>query len=278
VTDPLYITRNGHRTWLKWHRGRRTASDPVFTPTRILEAMRLGASVEVDLVIHADNGCAVLHNFSLEKETTGTGLVRETPAATLRDLHLRDNEGAPIADKVMLLEDLCALLAENGAHPEALLQLDFKENMAALTPEVVANFAHTVAPVAGSMILSGGDAQAIALLADTTPGLRRGFDPSDEEVFKTALSAGTLDTFVADAVAASPDADFIYLHWQIVTLSADAGFDIVEAFHRHGKRIDAWTINTVDDTTIPHVRRLLDLKVDQITTDDPERLKAAIDP
>jgi len=96
-------------------------------------------------------------------------------------------------------------------------------------------------------------------------------------VFKAALAAGTLDTFVANAVAASPDADFIYLHWQIVTLSADAGFDIVAAFHRHGKRIDAWTINTVDDTTIPHVRRLLDLKVDQITTDDPERLKAAID-
>ena len=157
MTDPLYITRDGHRTWIKWHRGRRTVTDPVFTPTRILEAMRLGASVEVDLVIHADNGCAVLHNFSLEKETTGTGLVRETSAATLRDLHLRDNAGAPIADKVMLLEDLCVLLAENGAHPEALLQLDFKESMAALTPEVIDNFARAVLPVAGSMILSGGD-------------------------------------------------------------------------------------------------------------------------
>jgi len=277
VTDPLYITRDGHRTWIKWHRGRRTVTDPVFTPTRILEAMRLGASVEVDLVIHADNGCAVLHNFSLEKETTGTGLVRETSAATLRDLHLRDNAGAPIADKVMLLEDLCALLAENGAHPEALLQLDFKESMAALTPEVIDNFARAVMPVAGSMILSGGDAEAIALLAKATPGLRSGFDPSDEQVFKAALAAGTLDKFVADAIAAAPEADFIYLHWQIVTLAADAGFDIVAAFHHHGKRIDAWTINTVDDTSIPNVRRLLDLKVDQITTDDPERLKAAID-
>lgn len=277
MIDPLFIERGGHRTWIKWHRGRRRASDPVFTPTRILKGMQLGASVEVDLVIHADHGCAVLHNFSLEKETTGSGLVRETSAAALRKLHLRDNAGVPIADKVMLLDDLCALLAERGAHRDALLQLDFKESQTALTPEVVDSFGRAVAPVAASMILSGGDAQAIARLADAVPGLRYGFDPSDEAAFSSALAASALETFVESTIAAAPDADFIYLNWQIVTKSADAGYDIVEAFHRHGKRIDAWTINTVDDTTLPIIHRLLQLKVDQITTDDPERLKAAID-
>ena len=74
---------------------------------------------------------------SLEKETTGSGLVRETPAAVLRGLNLRDNEGQPIADKVMLLEDLAALIARDGAHPEGLLQLDYKEDAAALNPAVI---------------------------------------------------------------------------------------------------------------------------------------------
>ncbi|MBO9590310.1 glycerophosphodiester phosphodiesterase family protein [Devosia sp.] len=277
MSDPLYIEQGGHRTWLKWHRGRRKASDPVFTGSRILEAMRLGASVEVDLVIHADHGCAILHNFSLEEETTGSGLVRQTPAAVLRELHLRGTDGQPIADKVMLLEDLCALLAQNQPHPDALLQLDFKEDSAALTPEVVANFGTTVGPVARSLILSGGDFDAISLLANSAPNLRTGYDPCYGESLARLKATGDFKTFIDDALKTAPDAEMIYLAYDIVLEADAAGFDIVAPIHASGRRIDAWTIRTVDDTTIPKVRRLLALKVDQITTDDPEGLKAALE-
>lgn len=277
MSDPLYIEQGGHRTWLKWHRGRRKASDPVFTGSRILEAMRLGASVEVDLVIHAGHGCAILHNFSLEEETTGSGLVRETPAAVLRELHLRGTDGQPIADKVMLLEDLCALLAQNQPHPDALLQLDFKEDSAALTPEVVANFGATVGPVARSLILSGGDFDAISLLANSAPNLRTGYDPCYGESLARLKATGDFKTFIDDALKTAPDAEMIYLAYEIVLDADAAGFDIVAPIHASGRRIDAWTIRTVDDTTLPKVRRLLALKVDQITTDDPEGLKAALE-
>ena len=177
MNQPILIDRDGHRTWLKWHRARRRADDPVFTGERIIEAMRLGASIEVDLVIHADHGCAVLHDRTLERETTGTGRVRDTSAATLRQLHLRDNDGQPIDAKVMLLEDLCALLAEGAVHPDALLQLDFKEDRQALTPQVVAGFSDSIAPLVGAMILSGGDFDAIATLATSVPDLKTGYDP-----------------------------------------------------------------------------------------------------
>lgn len=277
MSDPLYLEQGGHRTWLKWHRGRRKASDPVFTGSRILEAMRLGASVEVDLVIHADHGCAILHNFSLEEETTGSGLVRETPAAVLRELHLRGTDGHLIADKVMLLEDLCALLAQNQPHPDALLQLDFKEDSAALTPEVVANFGATVGPVARSLILSGGDFDAISLLANSAPNLRTGYDPCYGESLARLKATGDFKTFINDALKTAPDAEMIYLAYDIVLEADAAGFDIVAPIHASGRRIDAWTIRTVDDTTLPKVRRLLALKVDQITTDDPEGLKAALE-
>ena len=155
MADPLHIDRNGHRTWLKWHRARRRASDPVFTGARILEGMRLGASVEVDLVVHGDHGCAVLHNFELDEETTGTGLVREASAETIRTLNLRDNRGAVLPDKVMLLEDLCALLVQDAPAPGALLQLDFKEELAALDDKTMASFAASVTPIADALILSG---------------------------------------------------------------------------------------------------------------------------
>jgi len=276
MTDPLFIERNGHRTWLKWHRARRRVSDPVFTGARILEAMRLGASVEVDLVVHADHGFAILHNGTLEAETTGTGRVRETSAATLRGLHLRDNTGSPLPDQVMLLEDLCALLQANPPHPDALLQLDYKEDLAALDPQTIANFAASVAPVATSLVLSGGDAAAIALLAQATPDLRTGYDPCYGDPLAQLRATGNYQAFIADALAAAPEAEMIYLAYEIVLAAQDAGMDIIAPIHAAGRRIDAWTIRQVSPETLAQVDRLLDLKVDQITTDDPEGLFAAL--
>lgn len=276
MSAPVSITRNGHKTWFKWHRGRRRASDPVFTGKRILEAMAVGASCEVDLVVTADKGLAVLHDMTLDRETTGQGPVAEASDATIRTLHLRGNDGTPIDDPVMLLDDLCKLMASGAVHPDALLQLDYKEDETVLDTRAIDNFASATAPVARNMIVSSGSAVAVKMLTDAVPGMRSGFDPSDEQRFRAALAEGALQRFVDEAVAASPDCDLIYLAWQIVTLSADAGFDIVAAFHHYGKRVDAWTINTVDDASIAVCNRLLDLKVDQITTDDPEGLAAAL--
>ncbi|KRA51467.1 glycerophosphodiester phosphodiesterase [Devosia sp. Root635] len=276
MSDPIFIERNGHRTWLKWHRGRRRASDPVFTGTRIIEAMRLGASVEVDLVVTADKGMAVLHDMTLDRETTGRGAVAATTDAAIRNLHLRGNDGAPIADRVMLLDDLCALIAEGSVHPDALLQLDYKEDETVLDGSAIENFARATGPVAGNMIVSSGSAAAVKLLTGAVPGMRSGYDASDEQRFKAALAGGTLQAFVDDSVTALDGTDMIYLYWEIVTQAADAGFDIIEAYHRHRKRIDAWTIREASAATKPAVERLLALKVDQITTDDPEGLIALV--
>ncbi len=276
MADAISVTRAGHRTFFKWHRGRRTSSDPVFTGRRIIEGMQLGASVEVDLVIHADNGMAVLHNLALERETTGSGLVRQTSAATLRGLHLRDNNGQPIADKVMLLEDLAALIARDGAHPEGLLQLDYKEDAAALNPVVIANFAAALAPVARHFILSSGDAESVRILTDSTPGLRIGYDPCHKGAMERLMTTRDYTAFVADAVAASPKSELDYLEHRLVLEADRDGFDIIGAFHAHGRRIDSYTVRRADADGMAVIERLLELKVDQITTDDPEGVAAAL--
>lgn len=276
MADAISVTRGGHRTFFKWHRGRRTSTDPVFTGRRIIEGMKLGASVEVDLVIHADDGMAVLHNLSLERETTGSGLVRETSAETLRGLNLRDNDGQPIADKVMLLEDLAALIARDGAHPEGLLQLDYKEDAAALNPAVIANFAKALAPVARHFILSSGDAESVRVLTDATPGLRIGYDPCHKGAMERLMETRDYAAFVADAVAASPKSELDYLEYRLVLEADRDGFDLIGAFHAHGRRIDAYTVRRADDDGMAVIERLLELKVDQITTDDPEGVAAAL--
>ncbi len=272
---PLHLDRDGHRTAIKWHRGRRRLSDPVFTAARIVEAMRLGASVEVDLVVHGDEGFAVLHDLTLERETTGTGRVRDAAAADLRKLDLRGNDGEPITDKVLLLEDLCALLEREGVHGDALLQLDYKEDLQALTPQAISNFGQGAAPIAASLILSGGDFSAIDVLAKAAPGIATGYDPCYGESLKRLEATGDYRSFIAQALATAPDAGMIYLDYRIVLAADTAGFDLIAPVHAAGRRVDAWTINRITPESILQIERLLALKVDQITTDDPEGLAKA---
>lgn len=236
--------------------------------------MRLGASVEVDLVVHADRGYAVLHDLSVERETTGSGRVAELSAAELRSFSLRDNDGAPLAERVMLLEDLCALLGEGGLHPDALLQLDYKEDWRVLDPAAVASFKASVEPVARHMILSSGDAESVRLLTGDVAGLRIGYDPCHDGAFERLMQTRDFAGFVRDAVAASPRAEMIYLAYPLVLEADRLGVDLVAAFHAEGRRIDAYTIQRADAGSRPVVARLLELRVDQITTDDPEGVLA----
>lgn len=276
MPEGLYLERDGHRAWLKWHRARRRGSDPVFTGRRILEGMALGASVEVDLVVHGDGGMAVLHDPDLDRETTGSGPVRAADAEALRGLHLRGEAGEVLEDRVMLLEDLAALVRRDGAHPDALLQLDYKEDAAALDPVVIANFTAALAPVARHFILSAGDADAVAALAADLPDLRIGYDPCYGAAVDELQRTRDFAAFTAQAMAAAPDAEMIYLHHRIV-LDADAqGFDMIGAYHAAGYRVDAWTIPRADTEGLSAARRLLELRVDQITTDDPEGLGGAL--
>ena len=278
MSDPVSVTRDGHRTFFKWHRARRRAADPVFTGRRILEGMALGASVEVDLVVHGDDGFAVLHDHeSIARETTGNGPSRALSAAQMRALHLRGNDGAPIADHVMLLEDLCTLLSETAPDPAALLQLDYKEDQGPLDAATIAVFNAAVAPVAANMILSSGEADSVAALAAEMTGLHIGHDPCHQGALERLALSRDFTGFVATAIADAPRAEMIYLAYPMVLAAQDSGFDIVSAFHTAGRRVDAYTIKRADAETLPIVRRLLALKVDQITTDDAEGLAALIE-
>ena len=272
MPDPISITRRGHVTWLKWHRARRRGIDPVFTGGRILEGMRLGASVEVDLVIHGEHGFAVLHELELGREATGSGAIAAKTAAELRAQFILDNDGRPTQEPVRLLEDLATLIA--GVHPRALLQLDYKEDAAALDARTIANFAASVAPVARQLILSSGDAAAVATLAGAAPGIRVGYDPCHGDALDRLARDHDFAGFVAAAVAASPRAEMIYLAHEVILTAEAAGFDIVAAFHARHRRVDAYTIKRADAAGVLLVERLLVARVDQITTDDPEGLAA----
>lgn len=274
MPDGLYIERDGFRTMLKWHRGHKQAGDISFTPERIAQGMALGASVEVDLLCHADGGFAVLHDEDLDRATTGHGPVALASTETLRGLHLRDATGAPSHHRVMLLEELGHLLATQPCGAGAVLQLDLKETASRIGPHEIAAFKAAIEPVAQHVILSCGDAKAVTLLADAIDGLPVGYDPCHDGAIERLLASRDFDGFVAHAVTAIDNPQMIYLDHRLILAADDMGFDLVEAFHAQNKRVDAYTIKTADAAVLPIVNRLLALRCDQITTDDPVGLEA----
>lgn len=274
MPEGLYIERDGFRTMLKWHRGHKQAGDISFTPERIIEGMMLGASVEVDLLCHSDGGFAVLHDEDLDKATTGIGPVANASSDHLRGLRLRDQAGIPTDHHIMLLEDLAALLAKKAVGAGAVLQLDLKETAPRIGKREIEAFKQAVQPIAQHLILSCGDAKAVTLLADAVENLPVGYDPCHDGAIERLMASRDFEGFVSDAVNAIANTQMIYLEHRLILAADDLGFDLVGAFHAKGKRVDAYTIKTADQTALPVVNRLLALRCDQITTDDPVGLEA----
>ncbi|OLP58870.1 glycerophosphodiester phosphodiesterase [Xaviernesmea oryzae] len=275
----ISIRRDGHETWFKWHRGRRQAGDLSFTRHRLIEGLRLGASLEIDLVRYADPGFAVLHDETLDAATTGQGPVLAASAETLRGLRLRLENGQPTDHPVMLIEDLGRLIAETRAEAgetAAVVQLDMKEASTSIREDDIAAFARAIQPVARSVILSAGDAEAVARLSAAVPDMPIGYDPCHFGASDALRESRDFKGFVAQAVEASPHATMIYLEYPLVLFAAEAGFDIIAAFHQADRRVDAYTLTVTSPEAVADAERLLALKVDQITTDDPAGLEQAL--
>jgi glycerophosphoryl diester phosphodiesterase len=82
--------------------------------------------------------------------------------------------------------------------------------------------------------------------------------------------------FADGALAAVPRAEWIYLGHELVLFAADDGADLIAPFHAASRRVDCYTIRRADAEGVARARRLLALRADQITTDDPEGLLAAL--
>lgn len=265
----LAITHQGHLTRLKWHRLRRSFSDPLFSAEIMAEGFRLGASTELDLRIRGDGGFVVLHDEELEGETDGHGLIRETSGDAMHGLKLKSGGHAPI-----LSEDLAKML--QTAHPDALLQFDMKDDLAVIGAKGMAHLAEFFAGAGSSIIVSGHDLDLILAVKKDLPNLKRGIDPTDKlvEIYRDQGLKAVEADLRAD-LAGPTDPDTIYLAWQLVLQAAADGLDLIGLCHDAGKLVDAWTFNLKDPDAgfdaeeAKNFAALIALKPDQITTDEP---------
>jgi glycerophosphoryl diester phosphodiesterase len=248
------ILVDGHLTRLKWHRARRTSTDTPFTLARITEGLREGASVEIDVRVSADGVPEIRHDPVRRWR-------RRQPAPALCTLaDARITGTAPGAGE------------DTGGQfpPTALLQLDIKDNASVMTPANARRTAGAVGALASHVIVSGTDPRAAATVARQDPRFRLGHDPCTRRAVLRLRRTADIARFVGDALDAQPSADTVYLDHRLILAAAGRGHDIVADFHAAGKLVDAYTLTGPDETTLAQARALLELRVDQITTDDPD--------
>lgn len=115
--------RDGSRVIrLKWHRLRRRLSDPLFGSDALLKGLPLGASMEIDLRVRRDGGFVVLHDDTLDRETSGA--IADHATEDLRKIYIADVRKDAPPRSLMLSEERAAGLRQ--AHPLALLQFDMR--------------------------------------------------------------------------------------------------------------------------------------------------------
>lgn len=182
----------------------------------------------------------------------------------------------------MTLGDLAAHAAE--AHPDALLQLDMKDDFAAVGREGVETLAGTVTGSPLPFIVSGDSTELIVTLAETLPELRRGIDPTDRlaDLFRRG-DRRQAAKLLEDEIAGPAKPEIVYLSWQLILHASEGGVDLVGICHDAGKRVDAWTYNLADtasgfsDREWREFSRLLMLGVDQISTDEAIATQRALE-
>lgn len=264
----LKYESESHPVRLKWHRLRRQLSDPLFSIDVMKAGLSVGASMELDLRVRGDHGFVVLHDEELEGETTGHGRIAGKSLDELRGVRMRDGERA-----LTFSEDLAAML--QSAHPDALLQLDMKDEYETIGERGIAHLAAHFHTLSASVIVSGHCLELIVAVKEKLPHLLRGIDPTDTlvEIYRQDGVKAVETRLIAD-ISGPTEPDTIYLQWSLLLQAARDGLDMVALCRDHGKRVDAWTFtlkNPADGFSDPEwsdFSALMALRPDQITTDE----------
>lgn len=209
-------------------------------------AVRLGYRyVETDVHATADGVLVALHDPTLDRVSTGHGLVRELPYAAVAQARLAD--GSPIP----LLEDLL------GCWPELRVNIDAKDDHA-VGPllDVLARTRSHDRVCVGAF----SDSRIRSLRAALPPRTATALAPREVAALRFMPPGGLLRRWLPDDVPCVQ----VPLRAGRLTI-VDEQF--VERAHEQGRHVHVWTINDRRQ-----MRQLLAMGVDGIVSDDAEGL------
>ncbi|HEV8354316.1 MAG TPA: glycerophosphodiester phosphodiesterase family protein [bacterium] len=302
-TLPGHVRYQGRRIDLKYHR---LLSGSGLHPPNSLSALREvldGGAEVIEFDVRAlSDGFVLLHDATLERETTGSGPAATARSAAVRELRLRGWDDPPT-----LLDDVTAALARHTGTLK--VQVDFKEAMP-VSAELARRLLHALEPLranAGLRIVVGclGDWN-LRLLRRFDPSLPVGLDfalyldaPLMDEMPRLPVRVnvyGYLDDHPLGFAAVIPPAAYlqdrieslcrlipgpveVYLRKEFIRAALADGVNPVTVVRESlgDVGVDGWTVNDGDPDFAADLRALLDAGVSQITTDTALQLATVLE-
>ena len=255
--------------------------------------------IEVDIKALADDDYLLVHNDTLDEETTGNGAVNACTQDAARQLYIRQ-AGHATPYRVPLLSQVVTLLGSLPA--QSKLQLDFKDYIPA-DDELLVRLIKLIEPLGARVIVSSIADWQLRRLKRLAPTLTLGFDiqlyldwtheaardphepPRERGVYgywddqpQAALDTWPAAHYLHDRcevlAGLVSGVRVFYVRHQLLAQSLRDGFNWAAALHEHGILLDAWTMDVTHAEAMENLPALIEAGVDFITTNTPLALQA----
>lgn len=247
------------------HRGDSTRA-PENTLDAFRKAVELGAGgLELDVHLTGDGHVVVIHDATVDRTTGGSGAVAGTTLDALREMdagHRFSTDGGrtyPYRGRGLSVPTLAEVLEE---FPDVALNIDLKEIQRG-KEEAVFEVLREAGAEERALVVSEHYAFVRRVRKLTGGRVATGASRLEIGIFYL-MSALRLEGLLRPSYTAL-QAPVYFGRLALVTRR------FVEAAHARGVRVDAWIVNDPAE-----MRRLLDLGVDVVMTDYPERLAAVL--
>lgn len=267
-------------------------------PPNSLEGIRAcleaGAKfIEIDVVPLCAGDYLLVHDETLDSETTGQGEVSALTVEAARALYIR-HRGQPTAYRPPLLSDVVRLLLDFGG--SARLQIDYKSVLPRSDDEPLRRLIDLIAPLKDRVLVSSGADWHLRKLRRMGGWLDLGFDIGFYLDFRPQAVDPRLPPYRQGAygyhddhilaiqpflpapeylaerceilASAVPGISTWYVSHHLINRALDDGFNMAAWLHEHGIILDAWTLD-VGKPSSENALRLRDSGVDQFTTNTP---------
>jgi glycerophosphoryl diester phosphodiesterase len=260
VPEHIYFQKDAGRMLVIAHRGG-AGLWPENTLYAFERASAMGVDViETDVRATADGELVIFHDDGLERTTDGAGRVGALTLAELKRLDAAyrfspdGGRSFPLRGKGVTVPTLREVFA-------ALPQMRFNIEPKQTAPSIAAPLCRLIREqgMADRVLLASFNGSTLAEVRRECPEVATSAATGEVARFLTLHSAGLAASYSPDMQALQVPEHAGALH--VLTR------DFVEAAHGRNLRVHAWTVNAEGD-----MRRLIEIGVDGIMTDYPDRL------
>ncbi len=243
------------------HRGGRSLG-PENTLYTFKRAVELGTDVlEMDLQTTSDGALVILHDREVERTTNGTGAVDSFTLSELKKLDAGfrwspDNSRSyPLRNKGVTIPTLTEVFK---AFPDTRINIEIKSSQV----NTIQNFCRTIRDhgMSEKVMVACFDSGKLGEFRSLCPEVATSTGASEAAMFYWLQWANLESAYSPSAQALQiPE---VYGQYRIATRR------FLDAAHARNMRVHVWTVNDIES-----MQQLIDLGVDGIMTDYPERLE-----